>query len=616
MHRTSIAFLASTALAVIGLATLALGATGAWAEQPQGPRHAATTFGDPPKYAADFKHWDYVNPNAPVGGVLKLDAFGTFDSLNDMIVKGTPATGVSLIYDSLVEGSSDELTTYYCVVCETVEVDPDGRWSIFKMRPEARFHDGHPMTADDVVFTFETLMAKGAPRFRARFGDITRAEALDPHTVKFHISENNTVPEMPIIAGVFPILPKHYWQDREFDAANLDIPLGSGRYKIKSVNPGRSITFERVEDFWGRDLPHYQGVQNWGEISYEYFRDNTVATEAFKGGAFDFTPVSSSLEWERGFDLPAVKDGRLIKEAIPHSDPVGFSGFWMNTRRDVFKDRTVRRALSYLYDFETARRTIHANLYKRTTSYFQNTDWASRGVPEGDELALLEPFRDQLPPELFSEPFSLPVNDGNGLSRDNLRSALRLFREAGWEVKGGKLVNAAGQQFAFEIMYVSPNLEKVLNAFAENLRRAGIAPQVRLMDVPGYVRRMDEHDYDVVFLGIRPGVPPGVPQRSLWSSATADVPGEENFVGAKSPVIDALIEKTIGAKSLSDSITAGRALDRVLLWNYFTIPTYHDDTYRIAYWNRFARPATNPRYGLPFSATWWIDPVLDTNLKR
>jgi microcin C transport system substrate-binding protein len=602
--------------AVIGLLTTAQMCASARADQPVGPRAAATTFGDPPKYPADFAHWDYANPDAPVGGTLKLGAVGSFDSLNDYIVKGDPAAGLDLIYDSLLGGSGDELTSYYCVVCETVELDPAGHWSIFRIRPEAHFHDGHPIRAEDVVFTLQTLLTQGAPRFRARFSEITDVEALDELTVKFTIADTNTVPDMPILAGIFPILPKHYWQGRVFDESNLDVPLGSGQYRIKALDAGKWITYERVPDYWAKDLPFARGIMNWQEITYTYFRDQTVYYEALKGGQFDYAGISSSLEWNTGFDLPAVRDGRLIKEEFPDESPASYAGFWMNTRREVFADPRVRQALLYLYDFETARKTIHFNQFSRINSYFPNSDWASHGVPEGAELALLEPFRDQLPPELFTQAYPIPVGDGNGLPRTSLRKALDLFKEAGWTVQNGKLADAAGNPFRFEILYYSQAMEKVLSGYVQNARRAGIQADLRLIDIPGYQERLRNYDYDMLYLAIRSMAPANVSLRSLWSSSTADQLGEENFVGAKSPVVDALLDKAIGATTLTDNITASRALDRVLLWNHYTIPSYYDDKDRVAYWNRFGRPAIKPKLEVGIMSTWWVDQALDSQLRR
>lgn len=594
----------------------ALAAGPALAEQPSGPRHAATTFGDAPKYPADFQHWDYVNPAAPVGGVLKQGAVGTFDSLNDYIIKGDAAAGMDLIYDNLLSGSGDELTSYYCLVCESIELDPAGRWSLFKMRPEARFHDGHPIRAEDVVFSFETLMSKGAPRFRARFSEISKVEALDDLTVKFTIADTNTVPDMAILAGIFPIFPKHYWEGRKFEDSSLDIPLGSGQYRVKGLDAGKWITYERVPDYWAKDLPHTSGMLNWQEITYIYFRDQTVYYEALKGGQFDYAPIASSLEWNTGFDLPAVRDGRLIKQEFADEAPAGYAGFWMNTRRAIFSDPKVRQAMLYLYDFETARKTIHYNQFSRITSYFPNSDWASRGVPEGAELALLEPFRDQLPPELFTQPYPIPTGDGNGLPRANLRKALDLLKEAGWTVQNGKLADAAGKPFTFEILYYSQAMEKVLSGFAQNAKRAGIEANLRLIDIPGYQERLRNHDYDMLYLAIRSMAPANVSLRSLWASATADQVGEENFVGARSPAIDALLDKAIGATTLADNITASRALDRVLLWQHYTIPSYYDDKDRMVYWNRFGRPAVKPKLEVGAMSTWWVDPSLDSVLKR
>lgn len=571
--------------------------------------HAVTIFGDPPKYPADYARWDYVNPDAPVGGSIKLSAFGSFDSMNSYISKGTSAAGMDLIYDALISGNGDEVRTYYLDTAVKMFVNDDRTLMVFDIDPAARFHDGEPITAEDVVFSHKILEEKGAPRFRARFyNDVAEIKALDERRVLFR-SGNPDNNQLLTAIATFPIFPAHWWESREFDSTSLEPPLGSGPYRVSSVDVGRSICLERVEDYWGWDRPITDGLMNFQEICYEYYRDIGVMYEAFKVGEFDFMSVNSSQEWTTGFEqVNAVEEGTLKLEQIPSTDPEGFFGFWFNQRNPIFADRKVREALTYFYDFPTAQRTVHFGLYARLNSYFANSDLSATGLPEGRELEILEPFRGQIPDEVFTEEFTLPTTDGSGNIRANLREATRLFAEAGWVVKDRMLVSeATGEQMSFEILYVSPNIEKVLNPLAQNFKRGGIEATLRLVDTAQFTRRLDEFDFDMISLGTRSFYPPGMELRGAWQSVNADEIGNENWTGLKDPAIDSVIETVIAANSWDQKIAATRALDRLLLWNYVAIPAYYDDSYRVAFWDMLRRPEAKPRFGLGFPESWWFD---------
>ena len=580
--------------------------------------HAVTIYGDPPKYPADFPHWDYVNPEAPVGGAIKLSAFGSFDSLNSYISKGTAAAGVSLIYDALISGNGDEVRTYYLDTAERMFINEDRTLMVFDIDPEARFHDGAPITAEDVVFTHTVLEEKGAPRFRARFyNDVAAVEALDERRVLFR-SGNPDNNQLLTAIATFPIFPAHWWESREFDETSLEPPLGSGPYRIASIDVGRSICYERVEDYWAWGRPVVEGLYNVEEICYDYYRDLGVMYEAFKAGEFDFMSVTSSQEWTTGFEnIDAVEEGALKLEQIPSTDPEGFFGFWFNQRNPIFADRKVREALTYFYDFPAAQRTVHFGLYARLRSFFANTELAATGLPEGRELEILERFRGQIPEEVFTEEYAPPTTDGSGNIRANLREATRLFREAGWVVEGGKLVSQeTGQQMAFEILYVSPNIDKVLNPLVQNLRRGGIDASIRLVDTAQFTRRLDEFDFDMISLRTRAFYPPGMELRGAWQSVSADEIGNENWTGLKDPVIDEVVEMVIAADSWEEKIATTRALDRLLLWSYVAIPAYYDDSFRVAYWDVLDRPETKPRFGLGFPESWWFDPSNEAALRE
>ncbi len=577
------------------------------------PVHAITQYGDPPLYPADFPHWNYVNPDAPRGGTLVVGAFGSFDSLNDNIMQGDPVQGLSLIYASLTSASADEVAVQYAEMAESIELAEDRSWIIYNLRQDAYFHDGHPITAEDVVWTHETFRDQGRPFYQTRFyNEIGSIEALDEYTVRFTFT-NTSNRSLPLAIGSFPILPKHYWEERTFDDPTLEPPLGSGPYRIEDVDPGRSITYVRVDDFWGDDLPIYRGIYNFERVTYQYYRDNTVRYEAFKGGEFDFLSVTDPQEWSTGFEnLDPVEDGTMVMEIIPSTDPEGSSGFIFNLRRGFLEDPRVREALVQFYDFETAQRQIHHGFFQRAVSHFPNTELEATGLPEGDELAILESLQDQMPDHIreriFTEEFSLPTTDGSGNIRSNLRTATRLLREAGWEVREGVLVNGeTGEPMEFELVYGSPTIEPTVLGLVRNLERGGIRAVPRFVDGAAWQNRIYQYDYDLMFGFNTPFYPPGVALREGYGSAVADIPGNFNLSGIKDPVLDALAEHVINADSWEAMVQASRAFDRYLQWSYLSIPFYYDDSTRIAYWDIFARPETRPRFGLGVLTTWWFD---------
>ncbi len=585
------------------------------APQPQ-PQHALTQYGDPPRYGPDFQHFDYADPNAPQGGSIVLPAFGTFDSLNPFVLRGTAATGIPLIYQTLTESSADEAAVEYGSLAQTITVAPDRSWVTFALHPEARWHDGQPITADDVVWSFETLKNEGAPFYRAYYAEVTRAEALDPHTVRFTFARPGNT-ELPLIMGQLTVLPRHWWQGRDFQNPTLDPPLGSGPYRIAAVDPGQSVTFERVPDWWARDLPVNRGRYNIGTIRYDYYRDMDVMFEAFLGGRYDFRVENVSRNWATAYDVPAVREGRMLREAIPNEDSQGMQGFVFNTRRPMFADRRVRQALNLLFDFEWLNRNLFYGIYTRCNSYFSNSELAATGLPSPEELAILEPFRGQIPDEVFTQEYREPVTDGSGNIRDQMRQAVELLRQAGWEVRNGRMTHVAtGQPFTFEILLVQASLDRVTQPFVRNLERLGITASVRVVDTSQYVNRVNDHDYDMISFRRLQSLSPGNEQRDQWGSATADEPGSDNLPGVRDPVIDRLIDLIVTADSRATLIARVRALDRVLLWGHYVIPHWYNDHYLVAYWNRFGHPEQPPRYGLGFPTVWWVDPARDAALRR
>ena len=565
--------------------------------------HALTLYGEPPKYPAGFTHFDYVNPDAPKGGTLRLSAFGGFDSLNGFISRGTAADQLGLIYDTLTAHALDEPFTEYGLVAERIEQAEDNTWVRFHLRPEARFHDGHPITAADVVFTFNTLIEEGAPFYKAYYGDVKEVVADSEHSVTFHFLHGRNR-ELPLVLGQLPVLPEHYWQGRDFNRNGLEPPLGSGPYRIGQVRAGRSMTFERVTDYWAAELPVRKGFYNFDRITVDYYRDLGVALEAFKAGQFDFNEEYSAKNWSTGYDSPALSAGRIIKEEIPNLNTRGMQGFVFNLRRPHFQDVRVRKAISLLFDFEWANSRLFHGAYERSSSFFGNSELGAEGLPGEDELALLEPLREQLSPAVFGPAYVPPRTDGSGNIRDQRRQAYALLQEAGWKIENDQLVNADGQPLSFEFLLIQADFERVLLPFKRNLASLGIDMQLRRIDVSQYVNRLRSRDFDMVVTSFAQSNSPGNEQREYWHSSSADNPGSRNLMGLQDPAVDQLVEGLIQADSRAELITHTRALDRVLRAGHYLVPNYHTSVYRVAYWDKFAHPAQPPKYDLGLY-TWW-----------
>jgi microcin C transport system substrate-binding protein len=575
--------------------------------------HGVSLFGDL-KYGPDFAHFDYVNPDAPKDGTMRRSAIGTFDTLNPFVIKGTPPSGVGEIFDTLAVRSEDEPSSIYGLVAENIELAPDKLSVLYEIRKEARFHDGTPMTPDDVVWTFEMLRAKGQPHYRSYYGDVTKVEKEGERGIRFYFksAENR---ELPQILGEMPVLSKAYWSGRDFEKTTLDPPLGSGPYKIESVDPGRSITYRRVADYWAADLPVNKGRYNVDVIRYDYYRDTTIALEAFKAGQYDVRSEISSKNWATGYDSPALRAGLIKKEEIPNELPSGMQGFGYNVRRPLFQDPRVREALAYAFDFEWSNKELFYGAYTRTRSYFDNSELAATGVPQGEELKILEKFRGRIPDAVFTTEYDPPKYDGSGNIRDGLRAALKLLKEAGWTFKGEKLVNdETGQPFEFEILLVQPEFERIVLPFKKNLERMGINARVRTIDPAQYQKRMETFDYDMTVVGFGESLSPGNEQREFWGSQAADEQGSNNLLGIKNPVIDELIEELIRAPDRPSLVAHTRALDRVLQYGYYVIPNYHLAAFRVAYWDKFRRPAISPKYAVGLD-TWWIDPGAEQSVE-
>ena len=600
--------------ALIAACVLALGAAGSARADIAVNGHGIAMHGAP-KYKADFKHFDYVNPEAPKGGEIKYAAIGGFDTLNPFVVKGRAAAGIGAIYDSLMVGSADEPFSQYGLIAETIETPADRSWVAFTLRPQARWHDGKPITPEDVIFTFDILREKGRPFYRLYYGNVDQVTKTGERTVKFSFKPGENR-ELPLILGQLPVLPKHYWEGRDFEKTTLEPPLGSGAYKIDQIDPNRSISYRLVADYWAKDLPVNVGRENFAVVRYDYYRDSSVALEAFKAGAFDFRLENSAKNWATAYDLPVVKAGVLKKEALPNQRTQGMQGFVFNTRRPIFADPKVREALAYGFDFEWSNKTLFYDQYTRTRSYFQNSELEAKGLPSAAELQILEPLRGQIPEEVFTKEYNPPKTDGSGNIRDNLRTALTLLKQAGWSVKDGKLTNEkTGQKMAFEILLVSPDFERIALPFTKNLERLGVEATVRTVDTAQFQKRTDEFDYDMIVDIWGQSESPGNEQRDFWGSAAADQPGSRNSPGIKSKAIDHLIELLIAAPDREALVARTHALDRVLQWGHWLIPNFHTSVDRVAYWDKFSRPAVTPKQGVQVDA-WWVDPAKEASLAQ
>ena len=569
--------------------------------------HALTLYGDP-KYPPNFTHFDYVNPTAPKAGEIRLAAIGTYDNLNPFILKGIAAAGSLLPYNRLCTKSKDEPFTEYGQLATQMQMPVDRSWVIFELHPDARWHDGVPVTAADVVFSFNTFITEAIPYYRSAYADVDTVFAIDQRRVKFSFAAG-TNRELPLLIGQLRVLPKHYWQGRDFAATTLEPPLGSGPYRIAEFEAGRSITYERVADYWGRDLPVHKGRHNFDRIRYEYYRDQTVAIEAFKTGAYDQRSLGNSKEWANDYEnFAPIAEGRMVKEQIPHQLIRGMEGFAFNTRRSKFKDRKVRQALAYAYDFEWTNQNLFYGLFTRSKSYWGNSDLGSSGLPEGAELEILEQYREQIPDEVFSETYTPPTTDGSGQNRQNLRTAKKLLAAAGWQIVDGTLQHAeTGEVMRFEFLLGSSTYERVLGPLVQNLERLGIQAAIRTVDSAQYQNRVKDFDFDIIVTSWRQTLSPGNEQRNFWSSKASQSSGSRNYVGIENPVIDELIERQIAAANRETQVAITRALDRILLWGHYVIPGSHSRSYRMAYWNKFGRISEPAKNGLGFPDTWWWD---------
>lgn len=581
-------------------------------------QHGYALYGQP-RYPADFEHLDYVNPDAPKGGTLRVMGSGTFDTLNPYTLKGTSPVntgnfaqyGITELNETLMVGSGvydpsgDEPYSAYGLIAETLEFSDDRSWVVFNLRKEARFHDGKAITAADVAFSYQLLREQGHPNYRSMLQEVDRVDVLGEHRIRFVFSRADN-PLLILRLGELPILPAHHWEGRSFGDTTFQPGLNSGPYRITNVSPGRRITFERVTDYWGKDLPINRGKYNFDRLEAEFYRDNSIAFEAFKAGEFDFYFDHKASNWANAYDFPAVRNRQVEKREVKHQIPSSTQALFFNTRRTPFEQRSMREALGMLFDFEWSNRVLFYNAYRRAQSYYPNSPFSATELPAGQEFLYLNEHRKQLPRELFTQPFSLPTTDGRGISRDSLRRAVELFKEAGWTLRNGRLQNASGNQLVFEVLLVNPSLERIIQPYRTNLARLGIDMRIRTVDRAQYKSRLDQFDYDMILATLPQGLSPGMEQHIYFHSSQRSVQGSRNYAGIDNPVVDALLEKLLAASNRDQQIAATKALDRVLLWEHYTIPNWYIDHHRIAHREWLKSPAPPP-YSLAIR-TWWMMP--------
>ena len=591
--------------------SLVAGAASASVQAADQKHHALSLVGDV-RFPAGFKHFDWVNPDAPKGGVVRLWTLGGFDSLNAFSIKGRPAAGLATIFDSLMASSPDEPSAEYCLVCEWVSYAEDFSSATFHLRANARFHDGKPITVEDVIFSIDALK-KANPRQAAYYKNVVKAEKSGDRDVTFTFDEKGNR-ELPTIVGQLNILPKHYWdakdgngEARDLDKSSLEIPLGSGPYKIKAFEAGKRIVYERVTDWWAKDLPVSKGQWNFDELRITYYLDKTPAFEAFKVGQVDFWRENSAKDWATRFDFDAMKQGRLKKEEIALKRLAPMQGFVFNLRRKQFQDPRVRKAFNLAMDFEFANQNLFFGQYKRTNSFFGNSELAATGLPTGRELEILKAVEKEVPPEVFTTEYKNPVHGSPEAVRQNLSAAAKLFAEAGYTVKGGALTNANGEQLTVEFLEQQPDFERVILPFISNLQKLGVKASLRIVDSSQYQRRQTNFDYDIITDNFPQSSSPGNEQRDFWGSAAAEKPGSYNTSGLKNPAVDKLIERLVFATDRADLVAATKALDRVLLWHHILIPQWHNPSDWVATWNMFGRPAKLPSQATSFQQVWWFD---------
>ncbi|WP_274423663.1 extracellular solute-binding protein [Chelativorans sp. YIM 93263] len=618
-------FSCRTGVLIGGFAAM-LAATTAGAQDEQEWRTASSLI-DSEAETEVFERYAYVNPDAPKGGTLNSTAPGTFDSFNPFVVRGTPAAGLTsfggLLWETLMQQSPEEPGTSHPLVAEAFKYPEDYSSATYRINPEARWHDGTPITAEDVVWSFDTLK-EVSPQHSQYFANVEEAVAVSEREVHFRFDQAGNR-ELPHIMGDLPVLPKHWWtgtnaegDQRDIAAPTLEPPLGSGPYRIASFEPGSEIVWERVEDYWAADLPVNIGRYNYDRRRYSYFVDDNAAFLAFtKGGIEDIRRELSSRRWSQDYNFPAVEAGDVIKREFTAGSIHAMQAFVFNMRKPHFDDPRVREALTLAYNFEQQNRTHFFGLNERFGSYFENSELAATGFPEGQELEILEEFRDELPPELFTEEFELPVFDTPQSEREYLREAVRLFKEAGWVIRDGRMVNEeTGEQFRIEFLGSSPTSEVIAGGLIANLRRIGIDATLRIVDTSQYIQRVQQFDFDAVTSRFAQSNSPGNEQRDYWSSEAAEIPGSRNLAGIQDPVVDALVNKIIYAEDREELVALTRALDRVLLWNYFMIPQYYQPTLRYAYWNKFGIPDEQPAYAGVDIESWWVRPEREEEIEE
>lgn len=585
-------------------------------------RHGISIFGDL-KYPADFEHFDYANPDAPKGGELRLSpseaylnqGFLTFDTLNVYVLKGSGAHGMRLNFDTLMTRAWDEPDAMYGLVAEAAAIAPDKMSVAFRLRDNAAFHDGSKLTADDVAFTFDLLKADGHPHVTTAIRDVVSAKALDDRTVLYTF-EGDLVRDLPFTVAELPVFSKAFYTANTFAASSLEPPLGSGPYQVSDVKQGRTVTHSLNADYWGRDMPVNKGRFNFGSIRFEYFRDRTAGFEAFKSGEYEFREEFTSRFWATKYDFPAVTDGRVVTLTTPDDRPSGTQGWFINTRRPHLSDPTVRQALSHAFDFEWTNRQHFHDLYKRTQSYFENSEMKASGKPDEAELALLAPFRGQIPDSVFDEVYVPPVSNASGQDRRQLKIARDLLAEAGWEVREGVLKNASDEPFTLEFLSDTPTFERVLQPLIKNLALLGIDAKIRLVDAAQFEERLKDFDFDIITRRFSMRETPGVELRAFMGSEAAAQEGSRNLAGISNPAIDALIDKVTEATSREDLVTAARALDRVLRVGHYWIPQWYKAEHNLAVWDKFAQPAIKPKYHRGVIRLWWVDAEKEAALNQ
>ncbi len=558
-----------------------------------------------PKYSADFPHFDYVNPEAPKGGSFRQAAYGNFDTLNPHIPKGTAAEGMHLLYDSLMVRGDDEPFSLYGLTAQTIELPEDNSWVAFNINPDAAFHDGTPIMAEDIAWTWNTLQQRGSPRYHNYFADIEKIEITAPRRIKaiFKHTRNRA---LPFLLAQLSVLPRHFWMkpENDFSRGDLKQPLGNGPYRIDQVNPGKSITYSRVKDYWAASHPVNKGRHNFDAVRYDYFKDDTVALEAFKKGELDLRIEGDPRRWSTAYDIPAVKNGDMQMERIKNSS-LGMQGFFFNLRKPIWQSRLVRQAVAQAFDFTWTNNNLFHGLYKQAYSFFSNSELAATGLPSEAEAEWLKPFEPDLPSELFEQAYQPVKTDGTGNIRPQLVTALKLLTAAGWKMQAGHLLNPNNEPLHFEILLSRPDLERVALPFKTNLERMGMQVKVSTVDSAQYVERLRNHDYDMIFTGFFPSPAPGLEIRNYWHSSLADNGSTQNITGIKMEAVDRILDGIVAARSRKDLVYRVRALDRVLLWQYLAIPAWYSNEWPFVYWKQLAHPEQPPTYGAGLD-TWWF----------